>query len=223
MDSGLWILCGAAAVILVGVIGLDFRIRRHPGRACELRLAKFLLWTSIILLAVSVIWKPRILAGLLLTLAAANAYIALQRARAFSEVDRLRGEAVGAKPEYAAESPYEQFVNTFFSYLDRGEADIVEFEFRSWRMEVRFKKGETVIPVTDTPFHMLLQIKRLFDAATVRNAKTGESKMRYAARGMLYEFLSEDIGGTLLRLRLLGKRPATPEEVGRFERLLSNV
>ncbi|OGH59136.1 MAG: hypothetical protein A3G34_02300 [Candidatus Lindowbacteria bacterium RIFCSPLOWO2_12_FULL_62_27] len=216
----MWVLTGVGFVILVSVLLLDRRIRARPGRPGDRRLAGGLLAVSMAALAVSAVWQPQTLVGLLLALAAANAFIAWQRAGSFLEAARLKGDSV---PAVGAEAPYEQFVNTFLSYLDRGQADTLEFEFRQWRMEIRFKNGAHVLPVTDTPFHLLLHIKRMFDAATVRNLKTGESKMRYVARGVMYEFSSEDAGGTLLRLRLLNKRPATPEETAAFERLKMKI
>lgn len=216
----MWILAGASFVLLLCVVALDRAIRAHPGRKLEVRISIVLVVLSLLLLVTALVWRPATAVGLLLALTCANAFIAFQRSRAFREAAKVKAEAGFAE---ALEAPYEQFVNTFLSYLDRGEADALEFEFRQWRMEIRFKKGDQVIPVTQTPFHMLLQIKRLFDAATAKNAKTGEAKTRYVARGTLYEFLSEDIGGTLLRLRLLSKRPATAEETKAFDRMLSTV
>lgn len=216
----MWILAGAATVVLAAVIGMDFRIRKQPGRKTDERICQAILAVSLLLLVFSLIWKPATAVGLLLALAFANAFIVFQRARSLGEVARIKDAQGG---EHPAEAPYEQFINTFFSYFDRGEADALEFEFRQWKMEIRFKKGEQVIPVAETPFHMLLQIKRLFDAATAKNPKTGVAKMRYVARGVFYEFLSEDSGGTLLRLRLINKRPASPDEVKNFDRTLAGV
>lgn len=215
----MWIIFCAAMAILLGVVVIDRRIRKFPGRKLEERLSMALLLLCLILLVASIVWQPTTLAGLALALACANAFIVHQRARSLLEVSRVQAER-GQEP---AEAPYEQFINTFLSYFDRGEADTLEFEFRQWRMEVRFKKNGQTIPVTNHPFHMLLQIKRLFDAATVKNQKTGESKMRYVARGTIYEFISEDIGGTILRLRLTNKRAAAPDEIKAFDRLLSTV
>ncbi len=212
----MWILSGATLTLLACVIALDAQIRRHPGRKLEVVFGRVILALSLILLAGSAILEPRSILGIFLALTCANAFIAHQRARSLVDAARVKSEAGDTAP--LSEAPYEQFVNTFLSYFDRGEADTLEFEFRQWRMEIRFKKGASVLPVTDTPFHMLLQIKRLFDAATVKNLKTGESKMRYIARGVLYEFSSEDPGGTLLRLTLLNKRPATPDEIKAFDR-----
>lgn len=207
-------------MVLLCVIALDFQIRRHPGRSIEVILARLILGISLMLLIGAMILDPRSILGLLLALTCANAFIVHQRARSMVEAAKFNP---GAGDSAVPEEPYEQFVNTFLSYFDRGDADTLEFEFRQWRMDIRFKKGAAVLPVTDTPFHMLLQIKRLFDAATVKNPKTGECKMRYIARGILYEFASEDIGGVLLRLRLLNKRPAAPDEIKAFDRTLAGI
>lgn len=212
----MWILAGITALILVLVIAIDHRIRTNPGRRWHIAAGIVLLTSSVVLLVAGIAFSMEIALGLAMALAVTNAFVAFQRARSMAA-------AVEAQERHDvpdAEAPYEQFVNTFFSYFNRGDADAVEFEFRNWRMEVRFRQGEQTLPVTDTPFHMLLQIKRLLDAVTVRNAKTGESRTRYVARGMFYEFLTEDIGGTLLRLKLVNKREASTEESRAFDRLL---
>ena len=217
----MWILYIGVAIILLGVFVLDHQIRRNPGKILYTRLASALFVLSLTGLLATIVIHPKMIAGILLAFACGNAFVACQRAAALMEAQRIKND-----PEFearAAETPYEQFVNTFFSYFDRGEADTLEFEFRQWRMEIRFKKGAREIPVTTTPFHILLQIKRLFDAATATNPKTGESKMRYVSRNVFYEFSPEDVGGTILRLRLIHKRPATTEEVSSFEKLLSSV
>lgn len=213
-------ILGAVALLLLVVL-LDASIRRGY-RTVHVKIAGALLAAAVLLTAASLILNPQVIAGILLALACANALIAFQRARSFREMARVEKDtAAGGAP--AQEAPYEQFVNTFLAHFDRGDADAMEFMFRNWRMEVLFKKGETALPVIDTPFHMLIQIKRLFDAATVKNPKTGESKLRYVARGVLYEFSSEDIGGSVLRLRLNQKRAAEPHEIKAFDRLLSHV
>lgn len=217
----MWILGSAGVAILLCILAIDFRIRRRPGRKIDIHLSKITLLLSLVLLLVSFFWIPAAIAGTLLALVCANAFIVHQRSKSLFEIAKMKNTGTGQAP--FVEAPYEQFISTFFSYFDRGEADMLEFEFRRWRMEIRFKKAETPIPVTDTPFHMLLQIKRLFDAATARNPKTGESKMRYVSRGILYEFLSEDIGGTLLRLRLIEKRPASAQERDLFDRAMDSV
>lgn len=216
----MWLSLGATAILLLVTL-LDFRIRRGY-RTCHVKIGGALVLFTAALALASCVREPRVIPGILLTLAFANAFIAYQRARSFREVAKVESgrDAAGGTRQ---EAPYEQFVNMFLAHFDRGDADAMEFLFHNWRMEIRFKKGERTLPVIDTPFHMLLQIKRLFDAATLKNARSGESKMRYVARGTLYEFLSEDVGGSLLRLKLLQRRSATPDEIGAFDRVLSDV
>ncbi len=209
-----------ALLIILLVLALDFSLRRHPGRSIEVACSRVLLWLTIAALIASVVWQPHLLAGLAWALACSNAFVVHHRARMLAETASVRRQT---RPDQPGESPYEQFINTFFSHFDSGDADTIEFEFRQWRMEVRFKKGERVSPVTDTPFHLILQIKRMFDAATVRNLKTGEHRLRYVARGILYEFSSEEIAGTLLRLRLIGKHSASTEESSAFDRLMASA
>ncbi|MBI4179138.1 hypothetical protein HY522_06940 [bacterium] len=204
---------GALGVLALVVL-LDAAIRRS-WRPWQVRAAGTLVILTMAGTLAGMVWRPQAIAGILMALACANAFIAFQRARSFREISRLETDS--------REAPYEQFVNTFLGYLDRGDADTLEFEFRNWRMEIRFKKAGQTLPVIDTPFHMILQIKRLFDAATVRNPKTGDRRARYVAQGILYDFSSEDDSGTLLRLTLREKRAATPEETRAFDSLLSSV
>ncbi len=214
----MWTITICAGVLLAIVLVVDHRLRTSPAQLERVCLGLLIL--SLVLLAVGGFYRPQTLVGVLMALTAANTFVVYQRAKSMAAVMQIERDKSGAAP---TEAPYEQFVNTFLSYFDRGDADALEFEFRNWRAEMRFRKGDRILPVTDTPFHMLIQIKRLIDAATVRNAKTGESKTRYVAREMLYEFASEDVGGSLLRLKLLAKRQAATDEIRAFDRVLASV